>query len=65
MKLRMIREAKSIGLNQLANKVGVTGTYLSYLERGLRNNPSKEVMEKIAEALNETVPSIFYPEEVV
>lgn len=47
----------------VAKKSGLTPGYISNLERGERNNPSKDVMEKIAESLDKTVAEIFYPYE--
>lgn len=62
MKLREIREQKGIGLNKLAEDLEMSASYLSELERGIQKNPTKQVMEKIAIALNSTVPEIFYDE---
>jgi len=36
--------------------------YLCHLENGTRKNPSVEVMEKIAKALNTNVFEIFFEE---
>ncbi|WP_242842036.1 helix-turn-helix domain-containing protein [Ruminiclostridium cellobioparum] len=60
MKLRELREAKKIGLNQFAKALELAPSYLSDLETGKKTNPSKDVMERIADALNSTVPEVFY-----
>lgn len=62
MELRKLRLQSEIGLNELANRIGIQPAYLSQLERGIRTNPTKEIMEKIAAALGKTVPEVFYSE---
>lgn len=62
MALRNIRKECKIGLNELAKIVNVSSAYLSELERGIRTNPSKEIMDKIAKALGKTVTEVFYSE---
>ncbi|HBC92746.1 MAG TPA: transcriptional regulator [Pelotomaculum sp.] len=50
LNLRHYRKAKGLTLNQLSQNVGITSSYLGYLERGQRN-PSLETISKIASAL--------------
>lgn len=59
-KIKKFRENKNMTLKELSEEVGISVGYLSHLERGSRSNPSKEVMEKIAIALNSTIPEIFF-----
>ena len=59
-KIRKFRESKNKTLKELANEVGISAGYLSHLERGSRSNPSKEVMEKIADALDSSIATIFF-----
>ena len=59
-KIKKYRENKNMTLKELAEEVGISVGYLSHLERGSRNNPSKEVMERIAEALDASIPAIFF-----
>jgi len=40
---------------QLADKVGVDRCYIGMLERGIRRNPSQEVLQKITQALDLTL----------
>lgn len=49
--IRELREQKGIGLNKLARMVGISGPYLSQIESGVRKNPSYDVLNKIAGAL--------------
>jgi transcriptional regulator with XRE-family HTH domain len=50
LNLRQYRKAKGLTLNQLSQNVGITSSYLGYLERGQRN-PSLEIISRIAGAL--------------
>lgn len=61
--IKKFREKKNLSIHELARRTGLTASYISNLEKGKRDNPSKETMEKIAEALDKTVPEIFYPED--
>jgi len=60
LKLRDIRIEKKMGLNELARLVNISPSYISELERGLKTNPSKETMRKIAEALEKPVYEVFF-----
>ena len=59
-KLKSIREQQGITLLKLSIISGVSIGYLCHLEKGTRNNPSREVMEKISNALNKTVAEVFF-----
>lgn len=62
-KLRFFREKNNLSIHELARRTEITPSYICSLEKGTRNNPSKEVMEKLAAALNQTVAEVFFPEE--
>lgn len=49
--LKVHREAKKLSQDQLAAKVGLTGAYISYVERGLKS-PRVETLEYICKALD-------------
>ena len=59
-KIKIIREEKEMTLLQLSKLTGISTGYLCHLEKGSRNNPSLEVMEKIAKALNKSVAEVFF-----
>ena len=59
-KIEILRKEKGITLAELARLTGLSAGYLCHLEKGSRNNPSLEVMEKIAKALNRSVVEIFF-----
>lgn len=59
-KVKYIREQRGITLLQLSKLSGVSVGYLCHLEKGTRNNPSIEVMEKISKALGKTITEMFF-----
>lgn len=59
-RIREYRERRGYKLQELADKAGISVGYLSHLERGERDNPSTEVMENIAIALNASIAKIFF-----
>ena len=61
--IKKIREEKGLTLAKLSNLSGISIGYLCHLEKGSRNNPSIDVMEKISKALNKTITEIFFMQE--
>lgn len=59
-KLKEIRLQQGYTLRELAKLSGVGHSYIYGLEKGERKNPSKQTMDKLAEALKVTVAEIFY-----
>jgi len=59
-KLKNIRKEKGMTLEKLSELSGISVGYLCHLERGSRTNPSIEVMEKVAKALDKQVFDIFF-----
>lgn len=57
--IRRIREAKEIGVNKLSRLSGVNASYISALERDEKNNPSVNILEKLASALGVSVDDIM------
>jgi HTH-type transcriptional regulator, competence development regulator len=51
--VREIREARSIGLRELAGRIGVEPAYLSKIEREIFPPPSEAIIVKIAANLGE------------
>lgn len=56
--LRLLRKAKKIKQRELAEGVGITQAYLSYIEKGKRN-PTLDIVEKIAGELDCEIVLIF------
>ena len=61
-RIKEIRTRRKVTLRELANKTGLTTSFLSQLERDIVS-PSVSSLEKIAQALNVKVGYIFEREE--
>ena len=61
-RVRNLREMRGLGLNELARTAKVSPGYLSQLESGQRDNPSVEVLHRLAAALNVTVQYLVEPQ---
>ncbi|WP_108671830.1 helix-turn-helix domain-containing protein [Peribacillus acanthi] len=59
--LRSIREQKGYGLNQFANKIGVSPAYLSNLETGKSDTIKLQVLNQLAEEFQ--LLSVYSSEE--
>ena len=59
-RIKSIRKENGLTLLEISIKSGISVGYLCHLEKGTRNNPSLEVMEKIAKALNKSVAEVFF-----
>lgn len=59
-KLRKVRKSKNLTIQELSELSGVSMGYICHLERGSRQNPSREVMEKISKVLGEPIIKIFF-----
>jgi HTH-type transcriptional regulator, competence development regulator len=49
--VRRERQAKEVGLREMAKKIGVSPTYLSKIERGDFDPPAEDKVKKIAEII--------------
>ena len=60
--IKKIRNLKGLKLKDLSKKANVSTSYICELENDSENikNPTKQMMERIAEALGSTVPEVFY-----
>lgn len=57
-----LREMQGISTNKLANKAGVSQSYLREIELGSKN-PTIEILSYICEALNITLSQFFSDQE--
>jgi len=57
-RIRALRNAKNVSQEALALHAGLHRTYISDIERGIRNVSVKNI-EKIAKALNVSIAEIF------
>ena len=56
--VRILRESKGWSQERLSEESGLHRTYISGIERGIRN-PTVSIVDQIAKALEVTVPSLF------
>ena len=56
--IRTLREAKNMTQEELARKAKVTQGYIGHLERGLKKNPSLEIVKRLARALGVPVTEL-------
>ena len=59
-KIKKIRKERGMTLDKLAELADVSSGYLCHLEKGSRKNPSIEIMERIANALDKSITEIFF-----
>ncbi|MBE6089869.1 MAG: helix-turn-helix transcriptional regulator [Clostridium beijerinckii] len=59
-KLKIKRKELEMSVYDVAEKTGLSATYISNLENEQKTNPSKETMNKIARALDSSVPELFF-----
>lgn len=60
--MNKIRKEKGMTLTELSCKTGISIGYLSHLENGTRKNPSIEIMDKLAIALEKSIQELFFTE---
>jgi len=53
--LKKIRNTKDISINGLGRLAGISPSYISGLERGVKTNPSQETLERIADTLEVSI----------
>lgn len=58
-KIKELRELKGLSISVLAKNAGISKGYLSDIEKGAKENPSVDVLEKIAIALGVNVSDLF------
>lgn len=62
-KIKKLRLQLGMTVRELAQKANIATGYLSTLENDIdgHTNPSRETMTRVADALGETVPDVFFP----
>lgn len=61
-KIKQYRIEKQMTMKELARKAGISSGYLCHLEKGNRQNPSRKVMQNIADVLEKTIAEVFFIE---
>lgn len=57
--IKKIRKLKNLGLNELARKSHISGSYLSNLEKGIKDNPSIETLASLAKVLDVSIGELY------
>lgn len=57
--IKRIRESKGLGVNELSRISGVNASYISAMERGEKENPTVNTLEKLADALGVTIDDVM------
>lgn len=63
-RIKNLREKKGYSITKLADLAGVSKSYLSYIERNMQNNPSLQVMAKIAAPLDSNIEYLLGEESL-
>nr|WP_231620637.1 helix-turn-helix domain-containing protein [Fictibacillus sp. 7GRE50] len=61
-RVKKYRTEKGLSITALAEKAGVAKSYISALERNIQQNPSIQLLEKIAEVLDISVDHLIKEE---
>lgn len=61
-RIKTLREKKGYSITKLADLAGVSKSYLSYIERNVQNNPSLQVLAKIAYHLDSDIEYLLEDE---
>lgn len=61
--IQEIRKRKGLTLTQLAANAGISKSYLSNIERGVNQNPSIEVLKRLAVVLNADLKTLLRVQE--
>lgn len=62
-RVQQLRLKKGLSLSELAERAGVSKSYLSTIERDVQSNPSIQFLEKIAAVLNVPVDSLLQQDD--
>lgn len=62
-KIKALRVGKGIKAGDFAKELGISKEYLRLIENGKAKNPNRNLMIKIAKALDTTVQELFFGEE--
>ncbi|MCK6208150.1 helix-turn-helix domain-containing protein [Bacillus infantis] len=58
-RIKRLRLLRGFSINELAEKSGVSKSYLSYIERDIQKNPSLQVLSKLAKTLGTSVEELL------
>lgn len=57
--LKKIRLKNGLSINELSRMSEVNASYISAIERGVKNNPSQDILKKLSQALDVSINEFF------
>ncbi|MRX72608.1 helix-turn-helix domain-containing protein [Bacillus lacus] len=60
--IKKLRRERGYSISELAERAGVSKSYLSYIERDVQKNPSLQFLKKISDTLNVDVNHLLTEE---
>lgn len=64
-RVKRLRKEKSITLSELAERANISKSYLSNIERNINQNPSIQIIKKIADVLNVDFHLLLEPSRTI
>lgn len=61
--LKKLRKVRNLTQSQLGDKVGVTGAYIQQLEKGIKSNPSSDLLTKLCISLGVSMNDLIENDE--
>lgn len=61
--LRLLRVANDLSIKQLSEKTGISVSYITEIEKGLRTKPTIDILDKYSKALNVNKSTIMFFQE--
>lgn len=61
--IKEYRKRRGLSLSELSERSGISKSYISNIERNLHQNPSIQIMNKIASVLNVELEDLLIPGE--
>ncbi|WP_082235938.1 helix-turn-helix domain-containing protein [Halobacillus massiliensis] len=58
-RIKTIRKDRGLSINKFAKQAGVSKSYVSNIERGVQENPSLGVLDKMASTLNVSIQDLL------
>lgn len=58
-RIKSLRLKKKFSITELSEKANVSKSYLSYIERGIQENPSLQVLARLAKTLDTSLETLM------
>jgi XRE family transcriptional regulator, master regulator for biofilm formation len=64
-RIKRLRIEKNYSITELSEKANVSKSYLSYIERGIQENPSLQVLARLAKTLDTNLEFLMGQDNIV